>query len=180
MMKRTRIIFLILTLAVMIFIFVQSAMPADLSGAESGPLARLLAGFFGAADDPAALDLADLIVRKIAHFLEYLVLGFCLAVNVRDWKWTRISRTPDALDVPQASASAHSSAVSAALNARLMVLAWLIGTAYAVTDEIHQLFVPDRACAFADVCIDATGVAVGVVMCVMKGESRSRSSQNPK
>ena len=164
-----------ITLFVMAFIFIQSALPGDLSGVESGLIVRFLVDLTGL--EAGSL---SLVVRKTAHFLEDLVLGFCLAVNVRDWKWTRISRTPDALDVPQASASAHSSAVSAALNARLMVLAWLIGTAYAVTDEIHQLFVPDRACAFADVCIDATGVAVGVVMCVMKGESRSRSSQNPK
>ncbi|MBR0106169.1 MAG: VanZ family protein [Lachnospiraceae bacterium] len=139
MMKNSRKIFLILTLAVMIFIFVQSAMPADLSGAESGPLARLLAGLFGAADDPAALDLADLIVRKIAHFLEYLALGLCL----------RMAFGGRAADRPR-------------LNAAFP--AWLIGAAYAVTDEIHQIFVPGRSGQVKDVLLDAAGVLAGVLI----------------
>ena len=139
MNKRSHTIFLILSLAVMIFIFVQSAMPADLSGAESGPFARLLAGLFGAADDPAALDLADLIVRKIAHFLEYLALGLCL----------RMAFGGRAEDRPR-------------LNAAFP--AWLIGAAYAVTDEIHQIFVPGRSGQVKDVLLDAAGVLAGVLI----------------
>jgi VanZ family protein len=37
-----------------------------------------------------------------------------------------------------------------------------IGIAYAVTDEIHQAFVPGRQGAVADVLIDAAGVLIGV------------------
>ena len=49
---------------------------------------------------------------------------------------------------------------------RMWLMPWLIGTAYAITDEIHQLFVPERACAFMDMCIDSVGVAVGAVIVV--------------
>ena len=37
-----------------------------------------------------------------------------------------------------------------------------IGIAYAVTDEVHQAFVPGRQGAVLDVLIDAVGVLIGV------------------
>ena len=37
-----------------------------------------------------------------------------------------------------------------------------IGIAYAVTDEVHQAFVPGRHGAVLDVLVDAVGVLVGV------------------
>ena len=37
-----------------------------------------------------------------------------------------------------------------------------IGIAYAVTDEVHQAFVPGRHGAVMDVLIDAVGVLIGV------------------
>ena len=39
--------------------------------------------------------------------------------------------------------------------------AFLAGTAYAVTDELHQLFVPGRAGMISDVLIDSLGVLFG-------------------
>ena len=38
--------------------------------------------------------------------------------------------------------------------------------AYAVTDEIHQAFVPGRACAPMDVLIDSAGAATGAALMV--------------
>ena len=43
-------------------------------------------------------------------------------------------------------------------------LAFALGTVYAVSDEIHQAFVPGRMGAPLDVAIDAIGVALGVVL----------------
>ena len=37
-----------------------------------------------------------------------------------------------------------------------------IGIAYAVTDEVHQAFVPGRHGAVLDVLVDAVGVLLGV------------------
>ena len=42
--------------------------------------------------------------------------------------------------------------------------AFWLGVAYAVTDEIHQAFVPGRQGSPLDVAIDAAGVAVGVAL----------------
>ena len=42
--------------------------------------------------------------------------------------------------------------------------AFLLGTAYAVSDELHQAFVPGRLGSPLDVVIDAVGVAVGIAL----------------
>jgi VanZ family protein len=58
-------------------------------------------------------------------------------------------------------------AVLGALLARALRSAWpafAVGALYAVSDEVHQVFVPGRAGSPLDVAIDAVGVALGVVL----------------
>lgn len=77
-------------------------------------------------------------VRKCAHFTEYLVLGLFMML--------------------------------AAVNAKrgysfiTGLITWVIGTCYAVSDEVHQLFVPGRSCELRDMCIDAAGILCGVLI----------------
>lgn len=134
-------IHIILTVAVMAFIFIQSALPGEISGAESNVLVRFFAGLTG-----LDAEVLSLIIRKAAHFTEFALLGMCLAVNVRDI-----------------------CAMKGISPSRLFVwsMSWLIGTAYAATDEIHQYFVPERACQLMDMCIDSAGVFVGVMIMVV-------------
>jgi VanZ family protein len=42
--------------------------------------------------------------------------------------------------------------------------AFLLGAAYAVTDEVHQAFVPGRLGSVWDVLLDSVGVALGVLL----------------
>jgi VanZ family protein len=42
--------------------------------------------------------------------------------------------------------------------------AFALGVAYAISDELHQLFVPGRVGSVWDVLIDAVGVAVGIAL----------------
>ena len=44
------------------------------------------------------------------------------------------------------------------------VLAFLLASAYAVSDEIHQIFVPGRLGSPLDVLIDVAGVADGIAL----------------
>ncbi len=62
-------------IAVMVLIFIHSAMPADLSSEESGWILEKLTALLHLTADPEIL---IFFVRKAAHFLEYLVLGLCL------------------------------------------------------------------------------------------------------
>jgi VanZ family protein len=41
------------------------------------------------------------------------------------------------------------------------VLPFILCLLYAISDEVHQLFVPERACRIFDVGVDALGCAVG-------------------
>jgi VanZ family protein len=43
-------------------------------------------------------------------------------------------------------------------------LAFGLGVLYALSDEVHQVFVPGRVGAPLDVAIDAIGVAVGIAL----------------
>jgi VanZ family protein len=49
-----------------------------------------------------------------------------------------------------------------ALDARL--LAFAAGFAYAITDEIHQSFVPGRMASGIDLAVDAVGLLVGIAL----------------
>jgi VanZ family protein len=58
-------------------------------------------------------------------------------------------------------------AVLGALLARAFGATWralAVGVLYAVSDEVHQLFVPGRSGSALDVALDAVGVAVGVLV----------------
>lgn len=79
--------------------------------------------------------LSNLLVRKCAHFTEYLVLGICLS-NALDSCRVREPGT-------------------------LTLLAALLAAVPSL-DETIQLFVPGRAGAITDVMIDCCGAAVGV------------------
>ena len=133
-----------ITAAVMLFIFVHSAMPGHVSGAESNIIVQFIAGITGWNEE-----ILRVVVRKAAHFTEFLVLGMCLSVNMRDLREKNISDGTAAADAPAAA---------------YRFAAWFTGTVYAMTDEFHQLFVQDRVCSVTDMCIDSAGVACGVLI----------------
>ena len=76
-------------------------------------------------------------VRKTAHFTEYAVLGF----------FTYKAVSCDVKDRKKA-----------------VLMAQLISTGYASTDEIHQMFVPGREGKVFDVMIDSCGAFCGIMV----------------
>ena len=129
--------YVVIPVLIMIFIFVQSAFPADLSSRESGLIVSLVRHFIDAS--PQAITFA---VRKCAHFTEYLALGWSLLRPVSERLRGKAAGTA-------------------------FLTAWLIGAVYAVTDEIHQIFVKDRSCEFGDILIDSAGVLTGLVIAII-------------
>ncbi len=75
------------------------------------------------------------LVRKAAHFTEYAALGFFIRLLVGSYGLGRRTR-----------------------------VSWLIGTLYACTDELHQLFIAQRAAMWQDVLLDSAGVLAGIVV----------------
>ena len=77
--KKKLILHIVITVAVMVFIFVQSALSADQSMQQSNFIVKWLAALFHA--DATTL---SFVIRKSSHFLEYLILGVSLLLTVRD------------------------------------------------------------------------------------------------
>lgn len=75
------------------------------------------------------------LLRKIAHFCEFAALGFFMAGGI---KFT--------LDKGK---------IYAPLVACML---------YSVSDEIHQYFVPERACRIFDVFVDSCGSLTGILV----------------
>ena len=85
------------------------------------------------------------LLRKLAHFSEYLLLGLLLYALLR---------------------RKFSPAVSA-------LLAVMLAAGFALTDEWHQLSVPGRDGNLRDVLIDTAGAFTGAVLgCVLTGLRR--------
>jgi len=83
----------------------------------------------------SAVNWQDFIIRKSAHFIEYLILFYLYYFALR--KTTRLS--------PQKARN----------------LALFTAVIYACTDEIHQLFVAGREGRIRDVIIDSLGASLG-------------------
>lgn len=137
--RKKRLFPLVITILIMAFIFLQSALPADLSKEESNLIVQALIEFLHV--DPKILSFA---VRKCAHFTEYLLFGLSLFATVREYDPVRLERNEQ--------------------WQRTALLSWGIGALYALTDEVHQAFVPGRSCEIRDMLIDSCGVAAGVLI----------------
>ena len=146
--------FTVIVIAIMAFIFFQSALPADLSSQESGRVVDLIIRLFQGIL-PIDRQTMVFIVRKGAHFTEYTILGGVLVPAVKEWM--AVDTTP----VPVV---------------RERITAWLAGTLYAVTDEIHQFYVPGRSCELRDIGIDSCGVLAGVLVVSLLMRSKERRS----
>lgn len=154
---------LAITVAVMIFIFVHSAMPGEVSGSESRYFAEILASISG-----LSFEVAHFIVRKAAHFTEFTVLGICLAANFYDFKSRNELTKKD------------ESLAKLAIVRHPLLAAWIAGTLYAGTDELHQLFVEGRSSEFRDVCIDSAGVVLGIAIVAIVKAMRSGGAADRK
>ena len=108
--------------------------------AQNGEESSSTSGFFTKLIETIIGQPADeAIIRTLAHFCEFAGLGFLMCNFIF------------------------------ALKDKLkFFLSILLSFIYAVTDEIHQIFVPERACQLSDLTIDTGGIILGVaVFCVL-------------
>jgi VanZ family protein len=68
---------------------------------------------------------------------------------------------------------------STTAGARAPLLALALAAAYAVTDELHQGFVPGRHPSVVDVVIDAIGAAIAVSIVALVAARRARPLVRP-
>ncbi|MCI5872637.1 MAG: VanZ family protein [Clostridiales bacterium] len=141
-------------------IFWFSAQPAteseEISGSVSYRVVEVCNRIFDKDMTEAAVLLwanrIDHPIRKAAHMTEYAVLAFLVGVCMLGY-----------LDREK----------------KIYLSALFFAASYAVTDEIHQLYVVGRAGRFSDVCIDTLGAAMGlllfgIVLKLVKSIAKSR------
>lgn len=161
-LRKQTIIYGAITLAIMVFIFVQSAMPDYLSEEESNILVVFITNLLEKTGRTVSNEeLISFLVRKAAHFTEYAILGASLFLTSYS-----LNRTVSAL---KGKRPWH--------EGILYLFSWLIGTIYAGTDELHQLFVPGRYGQFRDVLIDSAGLALGILITMIICRAKSQKVQ---
>ena len=95
--------------------------------------------FSGIPDLSSGLEnIYDLILRKAAHIAEYAVLALLLLRAITNSCKTGASGT--------------------------RLFAGFLSVLYAVSDEVHQSFIPTRCPRFTDVLIDSIGVILGIII----------------
>ena len=69
----------ILSIIIVMLIFTNSLMSAEVSSAQSGLVLNLANSVLGWFNLTIEVDVLSLIIRKSAHFLEFMILGFTVA-----------------------------------------------------------------------------------------------------
>lgn len=147
--RRQVLLALTAVLLIMGVIFFFSSQTAEASGNTSGRLVRvvlhMIAPDFDLLPQTERATLHTTVtvaVRKLAHFVEFALLGFALM---------------QFFDTIQRRRKIKAG----------WLLAWGIGTFYAMTDELHQIFVEGRGPGLWDVAIDSAGVLAGAAVLLL-------------
>lgn len=106
-----------------------------LSAQTAKDSADLSGSFIRAIFELIGIELQQEGIRTVAHCLEFMGLSF-LMFNAIYATW-ELKLTP--------------------------VFAFAGTVMYAITDEIHQIFVPGRAFQLSDILVDSTGALIGVI-----------------
>jgi len=145
-MKLRRTIFLILIIINCITIFYFSNQVANVSSGSSGRIVNFIAELLPfvknmpeAEKQILCSEVLQPIVRKTAHFSVYTLLGFLTMNFALTYKGTKYQQG---------------------------LCSFAFCSLYAISDEIHQLFVQGRSGEIRDVCIDSLGVLTGILLTI--------------
>lgn len=139
----------------LIFIWGNSLLPGEISGALSDWLKNVLSALLGSTPGGAG---GGGLLRKLAHFTEFTCLGMCLC-----WLFGMVrSKKTEQLLLPLAC-----------------------GFTAACIDETIQLFIPLRGPSIKDVGIDTAGVILGIVFitlfsCMKKNKINQHLEENKR
>ena len=134
-LTKMQAISLLVSLFIVLFIFVNSSLPADESAETSGGLLGFINGIFAFLG--LEFELSHNALRKIAHFVEFFTVGAA-------FMWTTAAFTKNI--------GAH---IIKPLFASLSV---------AVIDETIQFFPPGRSSQLSDVILDFAGAFCAIML----------------
>lgn len=149
-----RIIFMLLLFLWMAVIYWYSDRPSGASLNDSGEAGEIVGGVFYGFSQDAAVNrqqfsvMIERQIRKIAHAIEFGILGFlCLMAFCEDELFA-FDKAKDMLLLRGADIK--------------IIMSFLVAAAYAASDELHQFFVPGRAALMADVVLDSVSAGIGI------------------
>ncbi len=122
----------------MLVIFFMSHKPAEESAEMSGIITEWLIKL-GVRENSAVS--IETVVRKSAHMLEYFGLCLCIGMHVRMRKGR--------------------------LSIKNIAVILTICILYAISDEVHQLFIEGRAGQVRDVLIDTAGAVAAMTLLII-------------
>lgn len=133
-----KIIYISISILIFCTIFYLSSRQADESNDQSETIIVFLRIMTEEEiiDNPAKARVVSFVVRKLAHFSIYALLGVFVYLSTREFEV--INHT--------------------------FIVALLITMLLAGIDEVHQYFVPGRSMELRDVIIDTTGAFVGIIV----------------
>lgn len=131
----SRIVMTVLTLLFIAFIFGNSLRTADASSEQSEGILEFINRILCSINADWSVD--QFIVRKLAHFSEFALLGALLTATVYLYIGKRLKSALIALPV---------------------------GACVGVCDELLQTVSEGRSCELRDMLIDSSGVVVGVLL----------------
>lgn len=132
-----RVVFTFALIGCIVFIFSNSMAVAEVSSMSSGRVLHWMQAILRRLGHPGLANRLTMhIVRKMAHFCEYMLEGFLLMLCMRVY-----SRRP----------------------LRHITVPMLGGVLTALTDETIQLFSPGRSSQVTDVWLDSAGVLAGIL-----------------
>ena len=85
------------------------------------------------------LDKIEHFIRKMAHFTLYTLVGILTMLLMDTYNLKKSKK---------------------------IGISFFIGVLYAISDEIHQSFVPGRGAMIQDVVLDSSGVIFGILICI--------------
>lgn len=130
-----RVVLTLLTALLICWIFSNSMQTADESSGRSGAVRELLQNFMDALFPGGGITVSEHFVRKAAHFSEYALLGAMLFFTCRAYTARRI----------------------------WLLIPALVAALVPFLDEGLQFFYEGRAPSIADVGIDVSGGAFGML-----------------
>lgn len=143
MIKKRNVIYWLPAALWMGLIFFLSSQPAISSNSLSKDLTKLIIEILGKilpidieiSTVDAYISQLNHFVRKFAHFFAYMILGILVTNGFKKNG-----------------------------SKKVFLFSFAICVIYAVSDELHQLFVPGRGCELKDIIIDSAGSLSGIFL----------------
>ena len=136
-MKKT--ILIILLVIWMLTVYCFSNQKGEISGNTSGKVIKAILNIFTKDISDEQVQKLQLPIRKLAHFTIYAIGGVLAIILLNQYNIPLIQK---------------------------IIYSQLIISIYAVLDEFHQSFIPERTASFFDVLIDSAGALTAIVLVV--------------